>query len=152
MRKNNYRKNIGSVSTATMRVEDLIPAFISELESMRPLKREHRKMIREIKRAMRKADYFDSEEASFDLNEGLFDALDEYALPYFYFGSHPGDGADYGFWLSEDWQESFDGITVHDMSEVPKGYSGEVMHESDHGNLTLYFCRRGRCREVWSIA
>ena len=46
--KNNYKRNIGSVSHATMRPEDLIPSFVWELKQMRPLKREHAKLVREI--------------------------------------------------------------------------------------------------------
>src|ERR1035437_7618406 len=97
-----YRRNIGSVSSATMRAEDLIPCFISELRSQRPLKREHQRLIRTIEQAMNAnnmetGEYFDSDDADYDL-EALFDALDAYCLPYFYFGAHPGDGADYGYW------------------------------------------------------
>ena len=152
--RNNYSRNIGTVSSCTMREEDLIPSFLSELSSMRPLRREHRTLIRQIKRAMRKADYYGSDSASFDLNESLFDALNEYCLPYFYFGSHPGDGADYGYWLSEEWEEeldSNDGIKVSDLSEVPVGFSGDVAQVSDHGNVTMYRYTRGRHRELWSL-
>jgi hypothetical protein len=149
--KNNYRRNIGSVSCGTMREEDLIPDFIWELRQMKPLRREHRALIREIEESMKREDYFESEDASIDLNEGLFDALQEYALPYFYFGSHPGDGADYGYWLSEDFENEFDGLKVDDLAEVPKGYSGEVLYVNDHGNMSLYNYSRGRGREVWSV-
>ena len=130
-KRNNYSRNMGSVSHGTMRSEDLIPDFIWELKQQKPLRREHRQLIREIEHNMETVeDYFDSEDASMDLNEGLFDALNEYALPYFYFGAHPGDGSDYGFWLSESIREDFDGLQVSDTAEVPTGYTGEVLHLS----------------------
>jgi len=182
----NRSKNIGSVSCATMRTEDLIPSFIYELESQRPLKREHRKMLREIKRRMNATflphdhqaegcsptglsepesawscgvnadaeNYYGTDDADYDLNEFLFPALDEYCLPYFYFGSHPGDGADYGYWLSEEWEEQLEengGIKVNDLADVPKGFTGDVAVVNDHGNVSLYRYARGRGREVWSI-
>lgn len=160
MTKNNYSRNIGSVSSGTMRAEDLIPDFIWELKQVKPLRREHQKLIREIEARLNSdestmpytcpEDYFVSEDAGFDL-EALFDALNNYALPYFYFGAHPGDGADYGFWLSEGFKDDFDGLKVSDTSEVPKGYTGEVLHVNDHGNMTLYAYSRGRAREIWAI-
>jgi hypothetical protein len=169
--------NIGSVSSGTMRAEDLIPAFLSELRFQKPLRREHRKLVREITQRM-DADYthdheaegckcnglglwncgmnqdaenyFGTENADYDL-ESLFDALNEYAPAYFYFGAHPGDGSDYGYWLSEGFAEDFDGMKVSDLSEVPTGFSGEVLNVNDHGNMTLYAYSRGRGREVWGI-
>jgi hypothetical protein len=147
--RDNRSKNIGSVSSATMRAEDLIPAFLDELESQKPLRREHRKLVREIKRRMND-DYFGTDDADYDL-DALFDALNEYCLPYFYFGAHPGDGADYGYWLSEGLEHEFDGLKVSDLSEVPASYSGEVLLVNDHGNVSLYNYSRGRSREVWAI-
>jgi hypothetical protein len=32
------------------------------------------------------------------LLESLFDTLDNYSPEGYYFGAHPGDGSDYGFW------------------------------------------------------
>jgi hypothetical protein len=81
----------------------------------------------------------------------LFDALDAYAPAYFYFGAHPGDGADYGFWLSESFPDDFDGLKVSDTADVPKGHTGEVLHANDHGNMTLYAYSRGRGRELWAV-
>ncbi|SRR6266478_8412748 len=147
------KHNMGTISHATMRAEDLIPRFISELQYQRPLHRAHRKLIREIEgnmRRMKSPKYFENEQVQWDL-EALFDALNEYCAPYFYFGAHPGDGSDYGYWLTESFQEDFDGLTVSDTSEIPNSYTGEVLHVNDHGNMTLYACSRGRCREVWSI-
>jgi hypothetical protein len=164
-RLNPLAKNIGSVSCATMRAEDLIPCFVSELESQHPLHRAHRKLVRDIKRRMDADDvaescasadhesYYQSDESSYDL-ESLFDALGEYCLPYFYFGAHPGDGSDYGYWLSEDFQDSFEsdgGLIVNDTADIPRAYTGEVLFVNDHGNMTLYSASRGRLREVWAI-
>ena len=149
--KNNYQRNIGSVSHATMRPEDLIPAFLDTLESQKPLRRNHRKLISQVKQNIDQVeDYFDSDDASFDLEE-LFTALDSYALPYFYFGAHPGDGSDYGFWLTENLQDDFDGLQINDLADVPKAFSGEVLVTTDHGNMSLYSYSRGRAREVWTI-
>jgi hypothetical protein len=149
--KNNYHRNIGSVSHATMRPEDLIPAFLDTLESQKPLRRKHRKLARQVKQNIDQTeDYFDSDDASFDLDE-LFDALDSYALPYFYFGAHPGDGSDYGFWLTENLENDFEGLQVNDLADVPKAFSGEVLVINDHGNTSLYSYSRGRAREVWAV-
>lgn len=143
----------GSISSGTMRAEDLIPAFTWELNYQfkrqpRSFKRaEYRKLINE---ANRLTDY-DSEEAD-EILQNLFDKLEHFAPPYGYFGAHPGDGADYGFWLSEDFPEDgFDGLRVNDTSEVPSDYTGEVLHVNDHGNMTLYVATRGKLRELWAV-
>jgi len=146
-----HNGNIGSVSSATMRPEDLIPAFLWELEHQDKLLKGHKGLIKEINSRMEAEDYYETEDSGYDL-EDLFDALNEYAMPGFYFGSHPGDGADYGFWLDEDIEHNFDGLKVDDLSEIPTGYIGEVLHVNDHGNMTLYYNgANGRLYEIWSI-
>lgn len=90
-----------SISHATMRNEDLIPAFMAELGRLAEANGDQATLARlgELGEAISiDADYFDSEESDYDLNEFLFDALNEYAPEGCYFGSHPGDGSDYGFW------------------------------------------------------
>lgn len=145
--------SIGSISHGTMRAEDLIPCFASELDYLlrkqpRSFKRaEMRKLIREANAVSD----FDSEDAQWIMEE-LFDALNEFAPPYFYFGAHEGDGSDYGFWLSSEIEYSFDGLKVEDTADVPRGYRGEVLHVNDHGNMTLYVCNaKGKLREIWGI-
>lgn len=135
--------NMGTISHGTMRPEDLIPTFTDWLESQKPLRREHRKMLT----AWKNEDEYDGE----TFLEDLFDALGEYAPPYFYFGAHPGDGSDYGYWLSDDFQNEFEGLQVEDLTDVPRGYTGEVLHVNDHGNMTLYRAVRGRLYEIWAI-
>ena len=179
---------IGSVSSGTMRPEDLIPAFCSELEYRAKhdtwipakVRRAHLAAVRDINASMQThgetdgydakgeyhydaGDYYESEDAESDL-ESLFDALEAYAGPYFYFGAHPGDGADYGYWLSESWDEDFTSplcpicgegtsvqIKVNDLTDVPNRFRGEVAVVNDHGNVTLYVKTARTMREVWSI-
>lgn len=151
-------ENIGSVSTATLRSQDLIPAFIYEAQRQH-LSRVDRNELRKIAKRVRKIEngrygeqdaYWADETADWDL-EALTGILNNCAPTGFYFGSHPGDGADFGYWLSESFAEDFDGLKVDDTSEVPPGFSGEVLHINDHGNMSLYRATRGRLRELWAI-
>jgi hypothetical protein len=153
--KRSYYGDLGSVSTATMRPADLIPSFLytaNTLRLSRAERKQYNKLNKEWDTLPMESSWTDEhiEQAEYMLEE-LFDILNNHAPAYAYFGSHPGDGADYGFWLVEDWEESFDGIKVNDTGEVPKGYTGEVLHVNDHGNVTLYVASRGRLREVWAL-
>lgn len=116
-------------------------------------------------------DYYQSEDSDSDL-EALFDALECYSAPYFYFGAHPGDGADYGWWLSEGWDDEFEtiyaatgptsldisewrkgtwSIKVFDLADVPEWYRGEIAVVSDHGNVSLYVKTSRKLTEIWSV-
>jgi len=150
--------NIGTISCGTMRNEDLIPAFLNELEHLAKLNNNkcHLTLVNEIQnRIDTMEDYYDSEDADYDLNEDLFNALDGYAMPYCYFGSHPGDGADYGFWISDDairddikFNEL---LSISDLNEIPSDYNGMAIHINDHGNMTLYKCWPfGHRKEIWA--
>lgn len=159
MSKHNYI--IGSVSSGTMRPEDLIPDFIDVARDLGANDNEdHKKTLAEIEQRMEADDYFDTEEANWDLEE-LFDILQKYAPPYFYFGASDCDGADYGFWLYEYpnvAQEIKDngGVVVSDLSELDKFEDGgivEVLHVNDHGNVTLYSYNADtkELDEIWAI-
>lgn len=142
---------LGSVSSGTMRTEDLLDALSYELDyqlsrqSKRFPRAAQRKLIREAN-----SPKLTAEDAQYVVEE-LFEALQDFAPPYACFGAHPGDGADYGYWLSEDIEREFDGLKVDDTSEVPADYSGEVLHVNDHGNMTLYVANKGKLREIWGI-
>lgn len=179
-RTNSHRINYpqGSISHGTMHPEDLIPAFATELQWLSKRKdtgvpakdrRAHRKLVADIDANMDgDGGYYASDESVADL-DALFDALQAYAGPYWYFGAHPGDGSDYGFWLSEAWDEDFQdklqwhgacqiganpndaSIKVNDISEIPAGFRGEVAVVNDHGNVTLYVKTARTLREIWSV-
>ena len=144
---------IGSISSGTLRTEDLIPVFIEELyyHATKNNHKRHLEIVNEIRGKMDNDDYYESEDAEYDLNETLFNALNEYSLPYMYFGSHAGDGSDFGYWIDQDIEMIFDGLKVSDTSEIPDNYNGEVIHINDHGNMTLYNSVNGELSEVWAV-
>ncbi len=104
-----------SVSHGTMRLEDLIPRFISELEDRQndnlytsdsdeaelvALNTRVTALLADIESRIEGEGYYESESAMWDL-ESLFDALDLFAADGLTFGAHLGDGSDYGYWPME---------------------------------------------------
>ena len=151
--------SFGSVSHGTLRTADLLDAFASELEYQVQRNadawcsdegRKERDRYLAIVAEAREIDP-DSEDADYLVNEELIDALQEFAPPYAYFGAHPGDGADFGYWLTDELESCFDGLKVADTSEVPADHCGEVLHVNDHGNATLYVADRGNLTEIWAV-
>jgi hypothetical protein len=157
---------LGSVSSGTLRAENLIPAFIDALDSLKDAmstsgdasyKDDVRRIdakLATIEEHQQADDYYECDEASFDLEE-LTDLLNIFAPPYAYFGTHPGDGADFGFWIPEDVAQQVrdsDGQVVSDLSELGDDYRGEALIVNDHGNCTLgYIDDGGEFVEVWAI-
>lgn len=87
----------GTLIHGTLRLEDLIPAFIAEL---RVMEAESLKLD-EIERTMEDPLYFDGDEAPEDCL-WIMDRLDKYAPDGMYFGAHPGDGSDFGWWTVDE--------------------------------------------------
>ena len=85
-----------SISHSTMRTQDLIPAFMDVVRDTP----EYVQVMNAIPaHAMvdKEADRWNSDDAA-GLLESLFNTLDSYSPKGYYFGAHPGDGSDYGFW------------------------------------------------------
>jgi hypothetical protein len=147
MRKPKYLP-LGSVSSGTMRSEDLIPAFEGAL-------REVRGGSAELVSLRRYTTSLSSDEEKANYVESLFDTLNDYAPPFCYFGAHEGDGAAYGCWPSysviAEAIRYGEAIEISDLSELPKGYTGDVFLVNDHGNMTHYRCVKGRTYEQWSL-
>ena len=111
--------SIGSISSGTLKQEDLITCFISTLGDLRndlvfsldawePPK--NIKAIEEridrldtgmekIKARITQSGYFCSQDSYLDLS-WLMDALDTFAPDNAFFGARPGPAADFGFWVS----------------------------------------------------
>ena len=147
---------LGSYSSGTLRDEDLIPVFMDLLAEVdakqaKKLSWEYRKLLYYYTEERIKP-YSDeevedlNEQASYLINDVLFEALGEYCPPYTYFGSHPGDGADFGVWVSDSIEDDVrygELVKIEDLAEldemlaeckIPKN----VLLVNDHGNMTLY--------------
>ena len=90
---------VGSVSTGTLRNGDLLHSFRSALEDYDA--KSYRAHMAEFPDLNDVDGNVDDENVDYAV-EDLEDRLNEVAPPGTYFGSHPGDGADFGFWLDEE--------------------------------------------------
>jgi hypothetical protein len=87
-----------------------------------------------------------------ELQQRVEDALQEFAPSYCYFGSNPGSGSSYGFWVDHGALQEFDGFREDDKHPVPDDYVGEVLYVNERGNTTLYVKNAdGSTREIWAV-
>lgn len=84
----------GSVSTGTLRPEDLLQSILDELYRIRPFNEQDLKY--EI-RAWLEGPRPNDDQAS-ELITSAIDAFNNIAPPGMYFGTLEGDGADFGWW------------------------------------------------------
>lgn len=92
-----------SVSWCTLKTDDLLSVFVPYLlehkhEKAREINREYRKYLTNNGEIKQKYE----EQADMLLQETVFDAMNDLAPEGYYFGSHPGNGSDFGFWELED--------------------------------------------------
>lgn len=136
---------IGSVSWGTMQVDDLIPRFLHALKTVDPARGAQLEAESETLADEEDHDYFTW--------ETLFDALNDYAPPYTSFGSHDGDGSDYGIWIShESIEEALENEELRPMRKGESFVPGDtdVVLVDDSGNYqALLDGTTGR--EIWSI-
>ena len=146
------------ISEATLRPEDLTPAYLDVLEGLR-LSRDERKTVRDVRVAGGREGYYDGNIGDADPAEDLValaDIIDAHCAPYCYFGAHEGDGALIGVWADlETLERDIDEEGWRETEPEPRhGWSRRVSPDgrmvrvvSDHGNVTLYY----RGREVWGV-
>lgn len=103
-----YRESLKnqSISEATHRYQDLVPAFLDILDNLDPdAVFQFKRNYPELEKALENDDHEfwsgSNEEANW-LIEELFEELNIQAPENFCFGAHPGDGACYGFWGCQD--------------------------------------------------
>lgn len=138
-----YKPSIGTISHATLRSEDLVDAFVTELKCFDDLSEDEKSLIDEaedwqavdVDRPWIDADLY--QECGYEITNELQDVLDTRAPSYCYFGTISFDGSDFGFWPC---RESIDELPrVKDPSEIPDGGTGaDTAFVNDHGNVTIY--------------
>lgn len=138
--------DIGSVSSGTMREEDLIPDFLWLLKTVDP----------------ERAAQLEKEYASEDIDEQTFcwemlvNALEEYCPPYTYFGSNEGDGSDYGVWVSTDsiedelrYENTEELQSMVKGGEMPRGSKYVVVQDASGNIEALLWGDTGEV--IWQI-
>ncbi|MDH2296048.1 hypothetical protein [Cobetia sp. 1AS1] len=114
--------HIGSISQGTLRPQDLIPTFLDALAKYDSAAHEqlvaqpHPPIPAYVQDEGDDSEWWDSEEAAF-LQEELINALENAAPDGTYFGTHEGDGADFGFWSLGQWRvitEDDQVLSTHD--------------------------------------
>ncbi len=140
---------IGSISHGTLRTEDLIGAFADTLEGLtfingdyysQPENHKERDRLNSLVGEAQDAWTEDGtelqdEDSARELVDWLQDALTEFAPPYCFFGAHPGDGSDFGFWPCHD---EIDELPHVEDSDEAEALGEDCKHVNDHGNVTVF--------------
>ena len=96
-----------SVIRATLRPQDLIPAFLHVIKETPEYVQIIQSNIPELSIIFDPTPFNDNDERWGDeyihyfLNETLFDVLNLYAPEGYYFGAIEGDGSDFGYWKNQ---------------------------------------------------
>lgn len=134
-----------TISWGTMRSEDLIPKFLGVLKTY--AKDKYDEYVNENPEVL-DIDGLDDETLGWIVDE-LFDKLDEIAPEGTYFGAHPDDGADYGFWSVEQYESKKNergstDIETYDGFEELVGYAdAEYVLEDVVDVLSKYYTYEG---------
>jgi len=96
----------GSVISGTHRLQDILPKLLDELRERNPTAYAQLCLtpfgpIPSHAMEDENADWWEGDDPIY-LYDELITELDYTAPEGYYFGTHPGDGSDYGFWNMED--------------------------------------------------
>jgi hypothetical protein len=130
--------SIGSISCGTLRTEDLLSTFASELDTL--VKQNYDSLdpptLFKYAALIGAAEVMtEDHESADDILIELQDALETFALSYCYFGTNAGDGADFGFWPS---MESVNELPRVENGDEAKALGEDCVFVNDHGNVTVF--------------
>ena len=151
---------LGSISTGTLRTEDLLPAFTYTMGELThsPISNTSKYPNEAMANLWDEAIHLigtdqwwtiDPEDSGVDgLLNDLTDALNELCPPFVYFGTLEGDGADFGFWPDIETIQEIVNIAECDASQgISCPDDGVIIQVSDHGNVTVMDMERN---VIWS--
>ena len=138
-----YKASVGSISHGTHRASDLIDAYAYELGRFKHNEGDGRLTVQETvlladcdawleANAELEGETYDQAE---ELLEDLCEALESRAPAYCYFGSHEGDGSDFGFWPC---MGQINDLPRVEHSDEAKALGEDCAFVNDHGNVTVY--------------
>jgi len=147
---------LGSISTGTLRTEDLLPIFADTLKALPWLDgiQSNSVMFSELLADADKYQSVDTEdgaEIASEVLENLTEALSAICPPFIYFGTLEGDGADFGFWpdmdrLNEEMRSTTSDFQADNCWTLTD--DGVIVNVSDHGNVTVMDMERN---VIWSV-
>jgi len=137
------------VASSNLKTEHLLACFWETLESLSSSQSFPFELSPSLLSTLERLVGEDSKEEDYKEEEAsqtllaLFDLLQEASPPGFYFGCHPGDGALFGFWLSEDWEDALSGCDF--FSEDPALCASVIEAAESFGVTSQTFsdCFRG---------
>ena len=162
---------VGSISTGTLRPEDLLPTFARELERHAP---DHA-LVTAAYAVQAREEYPDCDDNDCACDQGSCDhrviqgggaselineiqeELQNYCPPFVTFGAHPGDGADFRYWPDmERIQETLTEATMGHSLTLPRNGEwewtleddGVIIATTDHGNVTVMDLERN---VLWAV-
>lgn len=142
-------------SCDTLKIEDLLVRFWSAAETCAVLADRPQLLNAETLATLAQLVGEDSRQSDWDDElaaetvDQLAEALNDAAPCGFYFGASEGDGAAFGFWLSEDWCDGMEtlGLDGDDPSGWAELISRLELDGIDPGNVADAYCGRA---EGWS--
>lgn len=144
---------LGSISTGTLLIEDIFPAYLDQLDKLSP----NSPLSKEVWAYMETGALLEEHENAWGIVEQIDLLLNELCPPFVYFGALEGDGADFGFWPDmERIQETLTAATVGHTLTLPRTGEwewqledeGVIINTNDHGNVTVMDMKRN---VLWSM-
>lgn len=151
---------LGSYSSGDLRPVTVARAYLDiarEAGAWRGMTRADRARLRSLDAEYDRTptDAEDADETFCGIIEEAEALANEYLPPGLYAGSHPGDGADIGVWIPEDFDVPDPTrpkvADPADLDTLPADVT-EAYTVTDHGNVTLWTRdRRGRWHDLWAV-